>query len=595
MHVLSYIARMAVWSWTQGGCRQPDETPDRPPAGDPGHLGSDFVDLNEKRILLEELEREAKRQEEEVRLETLRVKEFEARQSDEAANVAEHGAELHEEQQKIEREHEALVKAYEEIKAKQLALDKRREQAKEENAGRAEAARASMEKERGEAERLKREEITRKVNAARLEMEKKAALEKEEAARRADAAARSEMEKRAALEKEEAARKEETARMEMETKAALEKEEAARRAEAAARLEMEKKAALEKEEAARKEETARMEMETKAALEKEEAALRAEAAARSEMEKKAALEEEEAARKEEQARKAALALQGELEQEELAQKRLVREKEKAAYRAQQERERQLAGQEKSAPAVAASEAKDDEEKTKVVPWMPSVQKRCCCWNSKWLSFRKKYGNPRNKLWNWRKESSQSCQRAAKQQPGPGHYVFCMHACMLDFFPYDIYICFCRTEIEGSPAKACMCMHASKLNANGISRIAVHIMHALNIYIYIYKYYILYIDHAGQWWNRWHPAGWNSAAACTGRGRKTSCGNPLPFLTLPTRSSCMARPEGDRAGTACKKTEDGCWWLEAWTLYNFTKPVLTMWAYFCLPHKDPALCPECQKK
>ena len=121
--------------------------------------------------------------------------------------------------------------------------------------------------------------------------------------------------------------------------------------------------------------------------------------------------------------------------------------------------------------------------------MPSVQKRCCCWNSKWLSFRKKYGNPRNKLWNWRKESSQSCQRAAKQQPGPGHYVFCMHACMLDFFPYDIYICFCRTEIEGSPAKACMCMHASKLNANGISRIAVHIMHALNIYIYII-YYIL---------------------------------------------------------------------------------------------------------
>lgn len=119
MHVLSYIARMAVWSWTQGGCRQPDETADRPPAGDPGHLGSDFVDLNEKRILLEELEREAKRQEEEVRLETLRVKEFEARQSDEAANVAEHGAELHEEQQKIEREHEALVKAYEEIKAKQ--------------------------------------------------------------------------------------------------------------------------------------------------------------------------------------------------------------------------------------------------------------------------------------------------------------------------------------------------------------------------------------------------------------------------------------------------------------------------------------------
>ena len=67
----------------------------------------------------------------------------------------------------------------------------------------------------------------------------------------------------------------------------------------------------------------------------------------------------------------------------------------------------------------------------------------------------------------------------------------MHACMLDFFPYDIYICFCRTEIEGSPAKACMCMHASKLNANGISRIAVHIMHALNIYIYIYYiYYIL---------------------------------------------------------------------------------------------------------
>ena len=63
---------------------------------------------------------------------------------------------------------------------------------------------------------------------------------------------------------------------------------------------------------------------------------------------------------------------------------------------------------------------------------------------------------------------------------------CMHAC---FFPYDIYICFCRTEIEGSPAKACMCMHASKLNANGISRIAVHIMHALNIYIYIY--YIIY--------------------------------------------------------------------------------------------------------
>ena len=77
------------------------------------------MDLNEKRILLEELEREAKRQEEEVRLETLRVKEFEARQSDEAANVAEHGTELHEEQQKIEREHEALVKAYEEIKAKQ--------------------------------------------------------------------------------------------------------------------------------------------------------------------------------------------------------------------------------------------------------------------------------------------------------------------------------------------------------------------------------------------------------------------------------------------------------------------------------------------
>ena len=65
----------------------------------------------------------------------------------------------------------------------------------------------------------------------------------------------------------------------------------------------------------------------------------------------------------------------------------------------------------------------------------------------------------------------------------------LHACMLDFFPYDIYICFCRTEIEGSPAKACMCMHASKLNANGISRIAVHIMHALNIYIYI-LYYIL---------------------------------------------------------------------------------------------------------
>ena len=593
MHVLSYIARMAVWSWTQGGCRQPDETPDRPPAGDPGHLGSDFVDLNEKRILLEELEREAKRQEEEVRLETLRVKEFEARQSDEAANVAEHGAELHEEQQKIEREHEALVKAYEEIKAKQLALDKRREQAKEENAGRAEAARASMEKERGEAERLKREEITRKVNAARLEMEKKAALEKEEAARRADAAARSEMEKRAALEKEEAARKEETARMEMETKAALEKEEAARRAEAAARLEMEKKAALEKEEAARKEETARMEMETKAALEKEEAALRAEAAARSEMEKKAALEEEEAARKEEQARKAALALQGELEQEELAQKRLVREKEKAAYRAQQERERQLAGQEKSAPAVAASEAKDDEEKNKSGALNAKRAEEMLLLEQQMAFFQEKIRQSKEQALELEKRKLAIMSEGSEATARARTLCF-LHACMLDFFPYDIYICFCRTEIEGSPAKACMCMHASKLNANGISRIAVHIMHALNIYIYI-KYYILYIDHAGQWWNRWHPAGWNSAAACTGRGRKTSCGNPLPFLTLPTRSSCMARPEGDRAGTACKKTEDGCWWLEAWTLYNFTKPVLTMWAYFCLPHKDPALCPECQKK
>ena len=133
----------------KGGCRQPDETPDRVPA-DPGHLGSEFEDLNEKRKLLEEFEREATRQEEEVRLESLRIQEFEARQSQEAANVAEHGAELHEEQQKLEREHEALVKAQEATKAKQLALDKKREEAKEEKAHRSEAARASMEeKERG--------------------------------------------------------------------------------------------------------------------------------------------------------------------------------------------------------------------------------------------------------------------------------------------------------------------------------------------------------------------------------------------------------------------------------------------------------------
>jgi hypothetical protein len=214
------------------------------------------------------------------------------------------------------------------------------------------------------------------------------------------------------------------------------------------------------------------------------------------MEKKAALEEEEAARKEEQARKAALALQGELEQEELAQKRLVREKEKAAYRAQQERERQLAGQEKSAPAVAASEAKDDEEKNKSGALNAKRAEEMLLLEQQMAFFQEKIRQSKEQALELEKRKLAIMSEGSEATARARTLCF-LHACMLDFFPYDIYICFCRTEIEGSPAKACMCMHASKLNANGISRIAVHIMHALNIYIYIYKYYILYIDHAGQ--------------------------------------------------------------------------------------------------
>ena len=254
--------------------------------------------------------------------------------------------------------------------------------------------------------------------------------------------------------------------MEMETKAALEKEEAARRAEAAARLGMEKKAALEKEEAAR----------------------RAEAAARSEMEKKAALEEEEAARKEEQARKAALALQGELEQEELAQKRLVREKEKAAYRAQQERERQLAGQEKSAPAVAASEAKDDEEKNKSGALNAKRAEEMLLLEQQMAFFQGKIRQSKEQALELEKRKLAIMSEGSEATARARTLCF-LHACMLDFFSIW-HLCFCRTEIEGSPAKACMCMHASKLNANGISWIAAHIMHALNIYMY--KNIIYYI-------------------------------------------------------------------------------------------------------
>ena len=61
------------------------------------------------------------------------------------------------------------------------------------------------------------------------------------------------------------------------------------------------------------------------------------------------------------------------------------------------------------------------------------------------------------------------------------------------------IFFGRTEIEGSPPKACMCMH--ELNAAGISQIAVHnLLMKINKYIYIYmiclyltRLYIIYVN------------------------------------------------------------------------------------------------------